>query len=339
MTVVTLIGFMTALVLQRLGNLRKDIAPSPAILAFTFLFPLASIALTFIFAVTSDPSPLVGGVAAAIIFGANVLVFWLQDRLSAMGQARLQAALQARENAYYLEQCRIMGEALEQTRAARHDMKAHLAAISSFAADGRTGEIADYVGNLLGGLEADRTYSGTGNAAFDGIVNYKFRDAKRLGVSADLTLLVSPNLGVDASDLAIILGNLLDNAMEAATDAREKWVSLVVEQAKGTLFIQVRNGFDGRIAYAKGRGKNRLPATSKPDGDGGQGLKNVRRAIEKYDGYMKITHEATQGTTQGGTQEATHQGGTFSVAILLYENRGKDSRRAPIPARESRTGS
>jgi len=105
----------------------------------------------------------------------------------------------------------------------------------------------------------------------------------------------------------VVLGNLLDNALEAATGDRERRIRLDVEQARGTLLLYVENAFDGKVRYAGGHGKPRLPLTRKPSGDHGHGLRNVQRVTEKYDGHMDITHD----------------GGTFSVTVLLYENRGK----------------
>jgi len=303
MTVTTLIAFITALALQRFTHLKKDVIASPGVLAFLFIIPLSSIVLALFLAVTTTGG---GVLTSAIIFGINVIVFYLHDRLSATHARNLETALHEREKEYYLAQCRLMQESVGQMKGIQHDMKNHLAAIKSCVLKDRSGEATDYIDGLLDGMGNAGVHSDTGNAAFDGIVNYKLRDAKRLGITTDLNLLISPNTSIEASDLAVILGNLLDNALEAMTGDREKRIRLDVEQARGTLLIYVENTFDGEVRYAGGHGKARLPLTRKPSGDHGHGLRNVQRVTEKYDGHMDITHD----------------GETFSATVLLYENRG-----------------
>ena len=70
--------------------------------------------------------------------------------------------------------------------------------------------------------------------------------------------------------------------------------------------IQVENAFDGVVKYKnkKDEKDNRLSTRKegKNGGEHGHGLKNIRRAVEKYNGHMDITHEGT----------------VFSVAIVLF---------------------
>ena len=91
----------------------------------------------------------------------------------------------------------------------------------------------------------------------------------------------------------------------------EKSITLDIEHSRQTLFIKVKNSFDGIVSYAaENPGPQDLPLTRKTTvgaagssgGSHGHGLKNIARAVAKYDGRMNIAHE----------------GGIFSVAILLY---------------------
>jgi len=76
---------------------------------------------------------------------------------------------------------------------------------------------------------------------------------------------------------------------------------LDIEHNRQTLFIKVKNSFDGIVICADKDGET-LPATRKSGGNHGHGLKNIARCIAKYDGHMDISHE----------------GSIFSAAILLY---------------------
>jgi len=303
LTVVTLVCFMVALALGRLRNLKKDVALAPAVMASVFLIPLSSITLILIFAVNADPSPLAAGIASGIVFGTNVLVFWLLDRLSAAGEAKLQAALSEREKEYYLAQLLQSQESEERARSVRHDIKNHWAALKGLAAKIDADEITDYLDTLFDGASDPETRCDTGNAAIDSVVNYKLKNAERDGIRLDLDLRVPRDLNVEAPDLAAILGNLLDNALEAVARVEDKRISLRIEYARKNLLIRIENTFDGEVVQARGRGAREKRLLSRKPGDGhGLGLRNVRRALEKYDGHLEVAHE----------------GGVFSARVLLY---------------------
>jgi len=301
MGVFVLIYFMIALLLQNLRNIRKNTIALPSVWVSFLAIPLSSITVLFI-VIFSGGIPMPAQVLViCIMIGISVFVFFLLDRISAAGEARLESAIRARESKCYLAQLQLMQESAEQTAAVRHDMKLHLAAIGGLAAEGKPDEIAAYVGCLLGGMEAIKPRSDTGNPVFDSVINYKLRNAERDGVEPDIHLSIPPEMNVEPSDVAAILGNLLDNALDAVTRIDDKKIWLDIEHNNETLFIKTKNAFDGVVKYAK---KDGLPVTLK-SGCGGHGLRNIQRAVEKYDGIIKIAHGD----------------GVFSVKILLYLDR------------------
>ncbi|MCL2193535.1 MAG: response regulator, partial [Treponema sp.] len=92
MTVTSLITFIAALALQKFTHIKKDVIASPGILAFLFIIPLSSIVLAFFLAVTTNPMTFGGVLTSAIIFGINVIVFYLHDRLAAAHARNLETA-------------------------------------------------------------------------------------------------------------------------------------------------------------------------------------------------------------------------------------------------------
>ena len=92
-----------------------------------------------------------------------------------------------------------------------------------------------------------------------------------------------------------------DNALEAVAQVRDKKLAIDIEYKRGALFIQVKNTFDGEVRYA-GEGEGRRIATRKESAGHGLGLKNIARAVEKYNGYMDITHDNQ----------------TFTAVVFLY---------------------
>lgn len=91
------------------------------------------------------------------------------------------------------------------------------------------------------------------------------------------------------SDIYAMLGNLLDNAIEAVENKpdNDKTIGVTVKKVNGFVVINVYNFFDGKLNFVSG-----LPATTKADKSyHGFGLKSIKNIVEKYDGKMTITHE------------------------------------------------
>jgi sensor histidine kinase regulating citrate/malate metabolism len=229
-----------------------------------------------------------------------VLVFSLRDTVSDAHEDKLKFALQAQEKEYYFAQCRLMQESVEHIKSIRHDMKLHLSTAKNFAEKNEPQAAAEYLNFLLGDIKKSETYSETGNIAVDSIINFKLNSIHIDDL--ELRLLIPPSVNIEVADIITILGNLLDNALEATAKAAKKKLKLDVEYSKECLFIQIENTFDGKIKYANGN-----IVTTKIGNNNGYGLKNIRRSLEKYNGHMEITHE----------------GGIFSVTAMLYAKEGQ----------------
>jgi sensor histidine kinase regulating citrate/malate metabolism len=275
--------------------------------------PLLSIVVVFMVAVAEG---IAAGVQIFIIcamFGISAFVFYLLDRISASHAARMETALYEREKEYYLEQCQMMQKSMEQERAARHDALTHFVALKGIADKNGDREAAGYLDGLLASAGPGDPHSDTGNVVFDSVINYKLRNANRDGVIPQIRLRRIPrDLNVDASDLAVVLGNLLDNALDAVARLApgNRTIRLNAEFSRQALFIQVENPFDGTLKYCGKPGATTL-ATRKSGSDHGHGLRNIRRALEKYNGGMG------EGVTIN-----VKDGNIFSASVLLYVDGG-----------------
>jgi len=238
--------------------------------------------------------------AALLIFlntsGALLIFLFLYNRLSKVVEDTLKSALHSQEREYYFAQCQLMQESMEKVKSIRHDMKNHLAMLKDYTADNAAA--TDYLNSLLENIESSEIYSDTGNIAIDSIINFKLKDAKADDINLDLSIAVPPEINVEVADIVTIFGNLLDNALEATQKATDKMIKLDVEFTKGGLYAKIENSFDGEISYfadnsADGKGEKpdgKLLVSTKSGDEHGYGLNNIRQSIEKYDGYMKISH-------------------------------------------------
>jgi sensor histidine kinase regulating citrate/malate metabolism len=264
-----------------------------------------------LFTILSDMyiAELVTSILIIALFVAPIfLIFYLYDTLSVAYENKLKSALHAQEKEYYFTQCQLMQESVEQMKAFRHDIKLHLTTIKDYTANNQVNEATEYLNALFGDLGSNELYSETGNIAFDSIINFKFKNIKSADIKPDLKISIPPALNVEAVDIVTILGNLLDNALDAVAKVEEKVLKLDISFDKGGLFIKLENSFDGEVKYSK----EQQILTSKNEDGHGYGLKNIRQSVEKYNGYMKLTHN----------------GNNFCSVVFLYV----DHNQMAIPA-------
>ena len=82
----------------------------------------------------------------------------------------------------------------------------------------------------------------------------------------------------------VILGNLLDNAIEAAQNSKEKYLGIDIRTKRGLLFITIENSYDGSIQLHK----NEIVTSRKNKESHGIGLKNVKMIVEEQGGEMQV---------------------------------------------------
>ena len=237
--------------------------------------------------------------------GISVIIPYLYSSIASAFEERLKSALSTQEREYYFAQCQLMQESVEQVKAIRHDMKIHLATLKGYSAKIKADEISGYISGLLDDIGESEVFSDTGNIAFDSVINFKLKNAKEENIKLDIRLLIPPVINIEIADIVTIIGNLLDNALDAVAKVREKIIKLDIEFTRECVFIKVDNTFDGVVNYtgeADGEGTHIATRKYSHGHDHGYGLKSIRRSIAKYNGLIDINHDEN----------------VFSVAIILY---------------------
>lgn len=294
----TLSFFLTALLIKRF-TVNNNLVDIPAIWIPSLIISGSAVLLGILY--LTEISHIQEIWIVLMWYGALFLIFYLCYNLSEIFEEKLKSTLHSQEKEYYSVQCQLMQESVERVKSIRHDMKLHLATLKDYTLENKAA--TDYLNSLLDDIGKSEIYSDTGNIAFDSIINFKLRKAKEDNISMDLNISVPPVINVEVVDIVTILGNLLDNALNAVAKLNEKSIKLDIEFIKGGLFIKIDNPFNGRVKYMEEKnGEEKQIASLNGDKNRGYGLKNIRQSIEKYNGYMKIT------TTNN----------IFSIGVFLY---------------------
>ena len=177
-------------------------------------------------------------------------------------------------------------------RGMRHDMKNTLSIMMRLAA-GKEEILQSYAEELNQTLDRLEFRFKTGNPVADTLLNMKYHEAVHAvpDLRMDAKGLGFPeNLLIQSFDIGIILGNALDNAMEACEKLKAKepdtatFIRISSFWKRELFFLKVENSFDGKLVRKPG---NEFPVTDKADRENhGAGLANIKSTAEKYQGTM-----------------------------------------------------
>lgn len=282
-------------IISRFKNLNGDIKPPKAFLLISILVPVISVYLEIQLLMQENISEVITVSSLICVILLNFTVFYLYDSITNLFTAKLQSAAAEQKNVYYKQEAEIMQKNASEIQKLRHDMKNHLIAISEIAKANQDQDVTEYVNTLSDKIELKEQYSQTGILSLDSIINYKLTQAEQSGITVSSEIAVPEKINIKSDDFVTIVGNLLDNAIEAVSKLKDnRLIILRIKYTKGAFLITVINSFDGHVNMD---GNQYL--TAKDDSQlHGIGLKSVRSAIEKYNGDMIISHNDSEFTVK-----------------------------------------
>lgn len=234
----------------------------------------------------------------ACILAADLSVFYLTDTLIQNDTHVRQRDIYRQQTTHYRNQLEVIGESQGRLRALRHDMKKHMLHLRAELQQGHYEDALRYLEEMEIALQNPAEHAKTGNREIDSLLNYKIQRAEQVLSKVESDISVPMELMPKSFDINVILGNLLDNAIEAAQESERKWLKLVLRADRGVFLIHIANS----CADAPKRKGNQFFSTKEDAGEHGIGLQNVRRMVEK----------------QNGNIEFRYADGVLAVEVMLY---------------------
>lgn len=177
----------------------------------------------------------------------------------------------------------------EQREAAiyRHDNKNRYMTLFVLMEQNKLEDAKKYLKQMLEEVRMENSREIWGSPVLDAIIQQKRNEALENGVEFQTDLDIPKGIDIEPDDWVAVVGNLLDNAMEACVKVRrsERYIYVCIKYQRGVLVIEVRNGVnEPEIDFTR---------SSKAKRSGhGYGLLSIRQAIKKYDGELNIAvHE------------------------------------------------
>lgn len=174
----------------------------------------------------------------------------------------------------------------KEMRGYKHDFHHHLQALKGQLEAGEVDRALAYIEQLDNQLMNVDTLLKTGNVSLDAIFSAKIFQAQAENIAVTVKANVPDTLTISDLELSIIIGNLLDNAIEACrTVTGERFIRIFISMKGTMLYFSMLNA-----AGAKRKKTGSLFATHK-DGVHGFGLRRAEAIIEEHGGWIKYNSE------------------------------------------------
>jgi len=165
----------------------------------------------------------------------------------------------------------------------RHDYHNHIQVLKAHMSLNQYNQASEYLDKLEADLTTVDTVLKTGNVMVDAILNSKLTMIMERKIQVDATAIVPQDIAISGIDLSVLIGNILDNAMEACMQVEEekdRFIRIYIDIVKKQLYISVTNSMEGR---AKKTGNLFL---SSKQGNHGFGLLRIDSIVAKYNGFI-----------------------------------------------------
>lgn len=298
---VRILSYLVVLIIENCKSVKNGNSISFSYWISIFLIPLGTSFLLSAIFFSGTASPGLVAVSVIIVLLINILAFYLYDSIAKFFTERMEKELVTQQNRYYENQLELMKTSLDTNRSLRHDLKNHISSLYEIAKTNDNKDIMEYLSNIFNVYTSTKEYSKSENLGIDSVINFKLQQAEEENINTKINISIPSDLSLPPFDIAVVIGNLLDNAMAGAkTSPNDKWINVSIKHSKSLLIIKISNSFDGIILK-----ENNLLITRKQDKENhGLGIKNIENTLKKYDGVLEVDY----------TQEM------FSSKLLMYIN-------------------
>lgn len=215
----------------------------------------------------------------------NIIVYFMTAQIQKLQKNKYELQLLQEKEKFEQERHNDISVMWENIRKVQHDMKQHLTVILCHLENGEVDKCRQYVDEFLPTINYTNRLVSTENTVLDYLINTK------LGSLKDTEIYVSEKI-VDLSDireadLACIMGNVFDNAIEAIKNLEDKRIELIFDFINANRVIICRNTIEKSVLE-----HNKTLKSTKPGREGnGLGHKIIEKVVKDYGGMVGYFEE------------------------------------------------
>lgn len=254
--------------------------------AFGIIIGIGVFVTELLMGTKSAPREITVLMAGIIVLNALLVFYLLLATRSEMEKNRMRDA--ARQNQMQLELYKNKQELYKKQGKRLHEYKNQLLTIRHMLEQDQAAQTLEYIHSLTGGMakELDRIY--TNHPTVDAVLNMKRQEALNREININFMCGDLKGILLKEEEIIILLGNLLDNAIEAAAKCEsDRSIQVRIVQEEQQLAISIKN----TCAQPLQRVNGRVMTTKIDDEAHGYGLAAIQDIVQSYDGIFVIKAE------------------------------------------------
>lgn len=225
--------------------------------------------------------------AAIGIMLTNALIYYIFVKTNKNIKTEAQVILLRQKVENDKKNAEDVEELYNKSCAVRHDLFIHFDTILALLNESPD-SVRNYIQDVTHKhLDVIRKMVNTGNSCFDAIVNAKIALCDQYNIASEVHVTKNSLNSLPHDEIAILFGNLFDNAIEASRDSERKIIRLDVQVQNEDLSICMRNSVDHSVLE---RNKN-LKTTKVNKELHGFGLKNITNIVKAHNGLISYDEE------------------------------------------------
>ncbi len=258
-------------------------------------FPMLSLGIIIIFFSNDLTNSIkmdltISSVLATVLLIFNVLILKIYQLLISKIEADAKHLRYVQQYEIRKEHNTELEKILSDLRKNIHDTRNHYRTINSYLNSDKIIEATEYITEILDEPNFNKKFANTGNTTIDAVIDAKYLKINDRNIEFTYDISVLSTINVMSTDLSILIGNILDNAIEATEQLadNQRFIKLFIKREKTYLLISCVNPYNKEIILSK----NGLPETNKQDKTAhGLGLVSIQDICKKYNGEVLVEYE------------------------------------------------
>lgn len=292
-----LIGEVISKILMIIGTylfsilgVKKNNEFIPAKYYFVILFiPIGSIyiAVNEFYSKINYHNTILSMITFSILLIFNIIIFEIYSKLA-------ENFMFEKEKTVYAQQMDIISRSTEEQKKImenfyeeKHNLINELVALKNSVENSDSINVIENINRIINVCDINEEFCNCGNNVVDALINFKYAVAKEQGIKFNLKIFIPEILTINQCDIGIVLGNAIDNAIEAVRQCKltEKVIYISMGIKKEALVLVVKNPYEHCIKKDK---NGNLLSTKEEVSRHGYGVNSIKRVAERYHGEVFI---------------------------------------------------
>lgn len=216
----------------------------------------------------------------------NFTIFHIIITLSRKFELEKKNYIYRQEIDYYTEYIKEKQSTINSIKRIKHDLKNQFIYLDELIKTKDYNRISKFMKEFNAENYFHNSKAKTGNLLVDAIINNKYIITQKEDIDFEIQLDIPDSLPFSDIDLCLILGNALDNAIEAniRSNIKNKYISLFMKYDMGNLIIVLENSFDGKIIIDY---DGNIMTSKREKSFHGMGISSIKISADKYQGLVK----------------------------------------------------